>query len=82
MGISKEQALDITMKHMKYTPEIFQVSDRLPAGLPGSFPPEDLWYVISVTHYNLMCCIGPTRVIGISKQNGDIVLDEFVEHEL
>lgn len=78
--INKEQAVGIAMGHMRYTPEVFDVSDFPPAGLCGSFPPYDeLWYVISVSHYNLMCCMGPARVIGISKKTGEVVLDELTE---
>jgi hypothetical protein len=79
MDINKEKATEIALGHMKYTPEIFDVSGLLPAGLCGSFPPEELWYIRSVAHYNLMCCMGPTRVIGISKKTGEIVLDELME---
>ncbi len=80
--ITKEQALDISKKHIFDGLEAFQVTDTLPeACRVYNAPKEGCWYILYPSHFEPGTNIESSRLICVSKSTGQILYDGSASDE-
>jgi hypothetical protein len=76
MSISREQALEVFHeRHPSTIIRSFEITDALPKGCSIYNCPKDCWFVRFLTRYDDPCVLRSSRLVAISKSNGEIVYD-------